>query len=113
VQLSGHYDVPTSDPQALMEAVAQQPVAVSIEADRAVFQSYTSGIISSTSCGQNTDHCVLVVGYGNDDGIDYWLLKNSWGTSWGEDGFFRILRDMASTDWGICGLQRSPAYPIV
>lgn len=94
-------------------AVAKGPVSVAIEADKLVFQMYTGGVINSASCGTTLDHGVLVVGYGSDvkDG-DYWILKNSWGTSWGESGFFRI----AKTDKngaGICGLQQEPSYPTV
>jgi len=76
-----------------------------------VFQSYTSGIISSTTCGTTLDHAVLVIGYGTDAGTDYWLLKNSWGTTWGEEGYFRIIRDMTTSGPGVCGLQMEPIYP--
>merc|ERR1712166_1291152 len=58
------------------------------------------------------DHGVLVVGYGTDGGEDFWLLKNSWGGSWGEKGYFRIFRDQKSTDAGVCGLQLQPSYPL-
>jgi len=102
VRLSGHADVPVNDPNALLAAVNQQPVSVAIEADQGVFQGYTGGIISA-GCGTQLDHGVLVVGYGNENGTDYWLLKNSWGTTWGEQGYFRILRDSASGP-GMCGL---------
>jgi C1A family cysteine protease len=105
-------DVPANDPAQLQAAAAQQPVSVAIEADRMVFQMYTGGIIKSTQCGTNLDHGVLVVGYGTDAGQDYWLLKNSWGPSWGEQGFFRIARDMTTKGPGICGLQQQASYPI-
>jgi len=74
---------------------------------------YTGGVINSASCGTTLDHGVLVVGYGSDvkDG-DYWILKNSWGTSWGESGFFRIAKT-SKTGAGICGLQQEPSYPTV
>ena len=90
-------------------AVAKQPVSVSIEADRAVFQQYTSGIFDSTSCGTNLDHATLVVGYGSENGTEYWIMKNSWGTSWGEEGYMRLA--MQSTGEGICGIQHEPLYP--
>jgi C1A family cysteine protease len=68
VQLTGLYDVTTNSGSQLQAAVAQQPVSVAIEADKAVFQSYKSGIITSTACGTSLDHGVLVVGYGTESG---------------------------------------------
>ena len=67
-------------------ALATQPLSVSIEADKMVFQTYKSGVLDSSSCGTNLDHAVLVVGFGNDaaTGLDYWLVKNSWNTTWGD-----------------------------
>jgi len=105
VSLSGLTDVTANSGSQLQAAVAQQPVSVAIEADKAVFQSYKSGIITSTACGTTLDHGVLVVGYGTESGTDYWILKNSWGTTWGEKGYFRILRSAGSGP-GICGLQQ-------
>jgi C1A family cysteine protease len=105
VILSGLTDVTANSGSQLQAAVAQQPVSVAIEADKAVFQSYTSGVITSTACGTTLDHGVLVVGYGSASGQDYWILKNSWGTTWGEKGYFRIARSSGSGP-GICGLQQ-------
>ena len=92
-----------------MTAVAKGPVSVAIEADQQVFQFYNGGIISA-NCGTQLDHGVLVVGYGSDSGKDYWILKNSWGASWGESGFFRIKRTSESGP-GLCGLQQQASYP--
>jgi C1A family cysteine protease len=110
VELKGFKDVTPNSPSQLQAAVALGPVSVAIEADTSVFQSYSSGIISSTGCGTQLDHGVLVVGYGTDAGKDFWILKNSWGTQWGEKGFFRVARS-SKTGPGICGLQMQPSYP--
>jgi hypothetical protein len=62
-------------------------------------------------CGKNLDHGVLAVGYGTENGTDYWIVKNSWGAGWGEDGYLRILRDMDTEGPGVCGLQSQASYP--
>jgi len=89
-------------------AVATAPVSVSIEADKSVFQMYSSGIFDNTACGTNTDHATLVVGYGSDAGQEYWIMKNSWGTSWGEEGYMRVAIEEGV---GICAIQSAPLYP--
>lgn len=104
--VSGHSDVPSTDEKALMKAVAIGPVSVAIEADKPVFQSYSSGILDSSACGTQLDHGVLVVGYGTDGGKDYWKVKNSWGKTWGEDGYLRIARGS-----NICGIASEPSFP--
>ena len=109
--LKSFVDVPQSSTLELENAVAQGPVSVAIEADSWVFQLYFGGIISSQSCGTNLDHGVLVVGYGTESGQDYWILKNSWGPSWGESGYFRIAK--GGDGPGVCGLQMSASYPTV
>merc|ERR1711959_103660 len=76
--VTGYYDVPTDDMNALMEAVSRQPVSVGIQADQIAFQLYSKGILSQT-CGDRLDHGVLLVGYGSENGVDYWRVKNSWG----------------------------------
>jgi C1A family cysteine protease len=69
-----------------------RPVAVSIEGESDFFRHYRGGIISK-GCGSNLDHAILAVGYGTEKGKDYFIIKNSWGTSWGERGFARIAID--------------------
>jgi len=103
--------VKPKDYNALMGAIVGQPVSTGIQANKPVFQSYISGVIDSPNCGTNLDHGVLLVGYGNDDG-DYYILKNSWGVTWGEKGYFRI-RNQRLNDQGICGVQMEPSYPVL
>ena len=70
-----------------------------------VFQTYQSGVMSSTKCGTSLDHAVLAVGYGTENGEDYWLVKNSWNTTWGDQGYIKL----AVVDGkGICGVQMEP-----
>ncbi|XP_030749405.1 cathepsin L1-like [Sitophilus oryzae] len=92
----------------LKEAVGTAgPVAVGIDAD--YIQLYESGIFSDSDCNPKAlDHAVLVVGYGTENGTDYWLIKNSWGASWGESGYFRFLRGVNQ-----CGIQADNTYPII
>ena len=113
VKTTGFVDVPVNDPLQLQAAVAQGPVSVAIQAGSNYFRSYSHGIMSSTDCGSNLDHGVLVIGYGTDEnGTDYWLLKNSWGVTWGDFGLFKILRT-SDHGVGICGLQQKASYPLV
>lgn len=111
VEVKSFKDVTPTDPNALLAAVAEGPVSVAIDASGFVFQLYNGGIIKRF-CGTKLDHGVLIVGYGSSQGTDYWLLKNSWGASWGEEGYFRIRRDMSKKDKGVCGVQMDPSYPI-
>jgi len=98
----GHYE------NDMLSAVAQQPVAVAIEADKDAFQLYKSGVLDKSDCGTTLDHAVLVVGYGHDaaSGKDYWKVKNSWGATWGEEGYVRIVRGS-----NMCGIGKQPVYP--
>lgn len=68
---------------------------------------YTTGVITSAKCGVNLDHGVLAVGYGTEDGVDYILVKNSWGPTWGLDGYVKI----GNSEDNICGILTQPSYP--
>jgi len=104
--VKGFTDVPAGNAAQLKAAIAKGPVSVAIEADQAVFQGYTSGVISK-GCGTNLDHGVLAVGYGTTStGVEYFLVKNSWGTSWGDKGFVRI-----ATAGDVCGILDAASYP--
>jgi len=108
--VSGYKDVAQTD-NALMSAIAQQPVSVAIEADQLAFQFYSSGVLTGT-CGTNLDHGVLAVGYGTENGKDYYKVKNSWGASWGMNGYVLIQRG-ATQKGGKCGILLSASYPVV
>ena len=110
VQISGYTDVPQQNEDALMSAVAQQPVSIAIEADQSSFQFYSGGVMTG-SCGHNLDHGVLVVGYGSMNGSDYWKVKNSWGPSWGMDGYILLGRGSSFQPHGQCGILDSASYP--
>jgi len=106
-------DVKANDQLSLKAAVAQQPVSIAIEADTAYFQSYSSGVLTSSACGTSLDHGVLIIGYGAENGQKYWLVKNSWSTSWGDQGYVKIARSDSTNDPGICGIAMTPSFPSV
>lgn len=106
VFISDYVHVRAND-QALAEALNVGPVSVAIEATQAVFQFYKSGVIQASACGARLNHGVLVVGYTP----DYWIIKNSWGALWGEQGFVRLQRD-TSIRPGACGILLDSTYPI-
>ena len=106
-------DVSKNSDQAMMEALAQQPVSIAIQADQKDFQLYKSGVFTG-SCGTKLDHGVLAVGYGSNDGVDYYLVKNSWSSTWGDNGYIRLGRgDDFNKGAGQCGLLMQASYPIL
>ena len=113
VHFSSCSDVKPNDQLSLKAAVSIQPVAIAIEADTRYFQSYSSGVLTSSSCGTQLDHGVLIVGYGVENGQKYWLVKNSWSSSWGENGYVKIARSDSTNDAGICGIAMDPSFPSV
>ncbi|XP_020675311.1 oryzain alpha chain [Dendrobium catenatum] len=110
VSIDSYEDVPVNDEKALQKAIANQPVSVAIEAAGRAFQLYESGIFSA-NCGTELDHGVLAVGYGTANGRDYWIVKNSWGEDWGEEGFVRIERNVKAAS-GKCGIAMQASYPV-
>lgn len=90
-----------------MSAVAKQPVTAAIAADS--LQLYTEGIHDQPCRDGSVNHAVLVVGYGEENGTPYWKVKNSWGVTWGESGYFRVKRDQSQ--YGNLCIHMQPIYP--
>ena len=106
-----HTDVQKNSDSAMMSALAQQPVSIAIQADQKDFQLYKSGVFSA-DCGSQLDHGVLAVGYGSQNGEDYYIVKNSWGTTWGDEGYILFARGDSMPAAGQCGiLSGPPSYP--
>jgi len=103
---TGYFDVPVNDGTQLTNAVTTTVTSVAIDAYG--IMSYTSGIFNGP-CGTSLNHGVAAVGYGNQNGTLYWVVRNSWGTSWGEQGYFRMVRDLG-TGPGMCGIHMASSY---
>jgi len=108
VYVEGWKKVKSQSSDAIKNALLTGPVAVEISAGNSTFQTYRSGILDSSSCDGEPDHWVLIVGYG----ADYFIVKNSWGITWGESGYAR-LSTIASKSYGTCGILSAPLLPIV
>jgi len=108
---TGYKAVTKYSSSALETATAEGCVSIGIEADQTAFQYYSSGVLTG-NCGTNLDHGVLVVGYGTSGTQEYWKVKNSWGTSWGEKGYVLICRNCNKNGkQGECGILMQPSYP--
>ncbi|XP_031502720.1 ervatamin-B [Nymphaea colorata] len=108
--ITGYATVPSGNQTALQSAVANQPVSVAIDASGIFFQFYSAGVFAGP-CGDDLNHGVTVVGYGEKGGRKYWTVKNSWGKGWGENGYIRMKRDAADRK-GLCGIAMDASYPL-
>mgnify|MGYP000947881138 CR=1 FL=1 len=106
--ISGYRNVTANSSDSLKSAVAKNPVSVAIQADSSEFQLYKSGVLTGDGCGIELNHGVLAVGYGTQDGTDFWKVKNSWGPSWGANGYILIERRDGP---GTCGINMDASYP--
>ncbi|KAJ8935491.1 hypothetical protein NQ314_012783 [Rhamnusium bicolor] len=105
VKVTGYSTVTKKNEASLATAVANQPVAVAVNAQK--WQHYAGGIFDDSSCSQSIDHGVLAVGYATSGSTPYWLIKNSWGTSWGEKGYIRLVRNKNNQ----CGVVNDATVP--
>nr|GMD04490.1 senescence-specific cysteine protease SAG39-like [Ipomoea batatas] len=111
---NGDYEETYPDEISLLSAVKEQPVSAGIIIDGQLFRQYAGGIFTGYGggdCGSGGSHAVTIIGYGtSDDGEDYWLVKNSWGTDWGENGYMKMARGISAD--GVCAVNKSAFYPI-
>lgn len=109
--LKGCEDIPADSETDLRDALASVgPVSVAIDASHQSFQMYDGGVYDEPECSSTQlDHGVLAVGYGSEDGKEFWLVKNSWGLSWGEKGYIKMSRDKSNQ----CGIASSASFPVV
>ncbi|KAL2099335.1 hypothetical protein ACEWY4_005815 [Coilia grayii] len=110
-RISSYKQVMSEDELALQYAVKTQgPVSVAIDHSHASFKDYMSGVYYEPLCStHDSSHLMLVVGYGTENGRDYWLVKNSWDTTWGEKGYIKMARNKGNN----CGIATYAYYPIV
>jgi C1A family cysteine protease len=114
VTISDCYKIEEGNELAMKEILNQQPISVAIDASSREFQHYNSGVIYSSSCYKELNHGVAVVGYGTENNQKYWIVKNSWGTGYGEDGYVLIGRsDTSNNKNSVCGIAMDSSYPKV
>ena len=112
ITISSYACVPRNSESAMKNVVASQPITVGIEADDS-FQFYSRGVYTGPCSNTDINHAVTIVGYNATRGhVPYWIIKNSWGTDWGEKGYVRFRRNVRN-QMGLCGIATDATYPII
>lgn len=93
---------------ALQSALDNQVVTVAVEAANSIWKNYKTGVIQQCP-GDRSNHAVIAVGYGTKDGVDYFKIKNTWGTTWGERGYMYLQRGVGGK--GMCNVAERASYP--
>jgi cathepsin L len=108
-KITAYKDVPARNEGALLTATNLGPVSIAVEADKSVFQFYHDGVLDNPACGTSLDHGILVTGYDTDaaSGKDFWNVKNSWGSSWGKNGYIKLVRNKNQ-----CGISLAASYVV-
>ncbi|CAO3625903.1 unnamed protein product [Cunninghamella blakesleeana] len=97
--------VPARDENALANALMNGPIAITLNGENNEFYNYKGGIYNNPSCSTQINHAALLVGYGQQNGQEYWIIKNSWGPTWGENGFMKIAKG-----YNRCGIVSQASY---
>lgn len=111
ITVTGFTDVPSNNCAALETFVAARPTSVAIAANKIMY--YSSGVFQDMSCGTQLNHGVTAVGYGTDNGTPFWKVRNSWGANWGEAGYIRMIKNINTSDAGICGICMDSSSAII
>ena len=108
---TGYASIRVKSAAGLKATLVANPVSVAVQADDTVFQLYKSGVITS-GCGDKVNHGVVAVGYDSFDGVEGYIVKNSWGTIWGNAGYVYIGTDDSQNNGnGVCGILKDTSFP--
>ena len=108
IKLAGYRKVKRGSEADLKDALSERPLAVGIDAHHPAFKLYESGVFDIDYCTTHLTHAVLLVGYGTEKGKKYWKLQNSWGKSWGEKGYGKVVRGK-----NMCAIANLASYPVL
>jgi len=106
-KITSNYYTYSADEALLKTLVYKYGAVIAAVKAEGPFSEYNSGVFAGCAAGDSIDHAITVVGYGTEDSVDYWLIKNSWGSTWGDGGYIKLKRGV-----GMCGIGTLAAVPI-